>query len=324
VANPPFVDAECAQGLQAIPPFEFSAETLPIMRQMAVFGPPELGPDLERHEVLAGPEQQVMLTLYRPSGAVADLPCLFWIHGGGMVMGDRHLNDAALIEWCRDFSCACVTVEYRLAPEHPYPAALDDCHTGLMHVLTEADSLGIDATRVGVGGQSAGGGLAAALALRIRDEGRHELLFQYLEYPMLDDRQATPSSLRDELAMWSRESNAYGWRSYLAELYGTDQVPVYAAPGRADDLSGLPASYVCVGTADGFRDEAIDYARRLTSQGVVTELHVYAGAPHAFQMFSQSEVGRCGVRDSESWLRRQLAPGSAGSSGAPAAMLNLP
>ncbi|MDX6214446.1 MAG: hypothetical protein QOG99_30, partial [Frankiales bacterium] len=268
--------------------------------------------------------QQVELTMYRPSDRTADLACLVWIHGGGMVMGDRHLNDAPLIEWCRAFGCACVTVEYRLAPEHPYPAALDDCHTGLLHVLTQAAALGVNPTRVGVGGQSAGGGLAAALALRIRDEGRHELLFQYLEYPMLDDRQATPSSRRDELAMWSRESNAFGWRSYLADLYGTDRVPAYAAPARADDLSGLPPTYACVGTADGFRDEVIDYASRLSLAGVTTELHVYAGAPHAFQMFPNSEVGRCGLLDSESWLRRQLAPGSAGSTSAPAAVLALP
>jgi acetyl esterase/lipase len=317
VTHTPILDTELAAGLKSLPPMEFSPQTLPVMRELGAFGAVDCPADLERQELLAGPAGDVAVTLYRPAGASEPLPCLLWMHGGGMVIGNRHINDEALLTWCREFSCVCVTVEYRLAPEAPYPAALDDCYTALMHLISHADALGIDGARLGVGGQSAGGGLAAALALRIRDEGEHRLAFQYLEYPMLDDRQITPSSRLDELPMWNREANAFGWRCYLGDLYGTERVPAYAAPARIEDVTGLPPTFVCVGTADGFRDEDIAYAARLNLAGVPTELHVYAGAPHAFQLFADSEVGRCGVRDSESWLRRQLAPGSGGSSGAP-------
>jgi acetyl esterase/lipase len=165
---------------------------------------------------------------------------------------------------------------------------------------------GIDPQRIGVGGRSAGGGLAAALALRFRDRGKDRIAFQYLEYPMLDDRQRTLSSRLDGLPLWSRESNAYAWSSYLAGLHGADDLPADAAPARASDLAGLPTTFVNVGTADGFRDEVIDFAARLTRAGVMTELHVYAGAVHGFHLFAGSAVVRCAVLDSESWLRRQL------------------
>jgi acetyl esterase/lipase len=321
VTHKPILDLELTPGLQALPPMEFSTETLSVMRELGNFGVVECPAEVERHDMVADASGGVALTLYRPAERPSPLPGLLWMHGGGMVIGNRHINDEALIGWCQEFSCICVTVEYRLAPEAPYPAALDDCHAALEYLLSNADSLGLDPDRLGVGGQSSGGGLAAGLALRLRDEGRHRLAFQYLEYPMLDDRQTTPSSQLDELPMWSREANTFGWRSYLGELYGTDRVPAYAAPARAQDLTGLPPTFMSVGTADGFRDENMSYAARLNQADVPTELHVYAGAPHAFQLFPDSEIGRCALRDSESWLRRQLAPGSGGSSGAVAVEL---
>ncbi|MCW2887255.1 MAG: hypothetical protein QOE54_4612 [Streptosporangiaceae bacterium] len=308
------LDAEIREGLRQLPEFVFSEATLPMMRELTAFQPC-LEPDIERRELTAGPDGEVGLTLLRPRDALGDLPCLFWMHGGGLVIGNRHMDDAMLNGWCRAFACACVSVEYRLAPEATYPKPLDDCDTGLRHIFEHAAELGIDPNRIGVGGRSAGGGLAAALALRARDHGKHRLAFQYLEYPMLDDRQQTPSSRLDGLPIWSRESNAFGWRSYLADRYGADDVPPYAAPARARELRSLPHGFVNVGTVDGFRDEAIDYAARLNQAGVTTELHVYAGAPHGFHLFAGSAVVERAVSDSAEWLRRQLAPGSLGTTG---------
>jgi acetyl esterase/lipase len=229
------------------------------------------------------------------------------MHGGGMVIGNRHMDDARLIEWCRWLGCVCVSVEYRLAPEEPYPAALDDCEDGLRFVMDNAHDLQIDPQRVGIGGRSAGGALAAGLALRWRARGQVPVAFQYLEYPMLDDR--TVSSQLEGLPIWSRESNAFGWRSYLGDRHGTDDVPADAAPARALELTGLPPTFIGVGTVDCLRDESIDFAARLCRAGVPTELHVYAGAVHGFDMFAETAVARTAARDSADWLARQFDGG---------------
>ncbi len=145
-------------------------------------------------------------------------------------------------------------------------------------MFEHAEQFGVDPTRIGITGVIAGGGLAACLALLVRDRGEMQIIFQLLECPMLDDRQITPSSQIDDLLIWSRESNAFGWVSYLGALYGTDNIPMYAAAARVADLTGLPPTYICVGAVDGFRDEDVDYATRLDQAGVPTELYVYPGA----------------------------------------------
>jgi acetyl esterase/lipase len=300
------LDPELSDALLPMPDILFSADTLPAMRAGAAF-PPGADPDVERHELAAGPDGNIRLSLLRPRAAAGRLPAIYWMHGGGLVIGNRHMDDDQLARWCRTFSCACVSVEYRLAPETPYPGPLDDCDTGLRYVLDHAGRLGIDPGSIGAGGRSAGAGLAAALALRDRDRGENLLAFQYLCYPMLDDRQQTPSSRLPGLPMFSRESNAFCWQSYLAGRQGTPGLPADAAPARARDLSGLPPAFVSVGTADGFRDEAIDYATRLIAAGVPTELHVYTGAVHGFEMFSGTAVARCAVQDADNWVGRQLA-----------------
>jgi acetyl esterase/lipase len=299
------LDPEIREAVHQLPDFDFSADALPMLRQGAAFRPVE-APDIERIELTTRPDGEVSLTLLRPRDAVGDLPALFWIHGGGMVIGNRHMDDARLGEWCRSLSCACISVEYRLAPEARYPVPLDDCDAGLRYVFDSAGDLRIDPGRTGVGGRSAGGGLAAALALRWRDRGDGRLACQYLEYPMLDDRMDTPSSGVDGLPVWSRQSNAFGWRSYLGDRYGSDDVSPDAAPARAPELTGLPPTFIGVGTADCLRDEAIDYAARLCRVGVSTELHVYAGAVHGFDMFADCAVAKCAARDSADWLARQF------------------
>jgi acetyl esterase/lipase len=308
MATPPreALDPEIREAVRDIPDFVFSAETVPMMRQNAVFSP-VAAPDIERVEVTT--EGGVEMTVLRPRDAahpVEDLPVLYWMHGGGMVIGNRYMDDSRLGEWCRSLSCVCVSVEYRLAPEAPYPLPLDDCDEGLRYVIDHAAELRLDPRRIGVGGRSAGGGLAAALTLRWRDRDEDRVAFQYLEYPMLDDRMNTPSSMLDGLPLWSRESNAFAWRAYLGEHCGSDHVLADAAPARASELAGLPPTFITVGTADCLRDEAIDFAARLCRADILTELHVYAGAVHGFDMFADCAVVRCAARDSADWLARQF------------------
>ena len=198
-----------------------------------------------------------------------------------------------------------MSVEYRLAPETPYPGPLEDCYAGLRWTFEHASDLGVTPDRIGIAGASAGGGLAAALGLLARDRGEVPVAFQLLECPMIDDRQTTSSSQLDGLPIWSRESNTFGWRAYLGDLYGGD-VPAYAAAARAADLAGLPPALVIVGGADGFRDEDIDYALRLNQAGVPTELHVLPGAPHGVQMFTESVVARRWNQTVTEWLEQQL------------------
>ncbi|BCZ21767.1 alpha/beta hydrolase [Mycobacterium senriense] len=299
-----WIDPEIRESLVGFPDFDFCTEHLPAMRAGSAFEP-QSAPDIKRVE-LTTERGDVALSLLRPVESAAEPPVLFWMHGGGMVIGSRHMDDARLIEWCRWLGCICVSVEYRLAPESPYPKPLDDCEAGLRFVIEHARELEVDSRLVGIGGRSAGGALAAGLALRWRDHANAPLAFQYLEYPMLDDRGLTASSQLEGLPVWTRESNAFGWRSYLGDRCGGDDVPVDAAPARATELSGLPSTFIGVGTADCLRDESIDFAARLCGAAVPTELHVYAGAVHGFDMFADTAVARTAARDSADWLARQF------------------
>jgi acetyl esterase/lipase len=220
------------------------------------------------------------------------------MHGGGYVFGSYANDDARLDRWGRSYRSVGVSVEYRLAPETPFPVPLDDCYLGLKWVFGHHDELGVDPERIGVSGTSAGAGLAAGLALLARDRGEVPLQLQLLDAPMIDDRQATASSQRDDLVIFDREASEFGWRSYLGDLYGTPDVPTYAAPARAADLAGLPAAYICAGNVDGFRDEAIGCATRLNQAGVAAELHIYAGAPHGVKQFADVPVARRSSRAS--------------------------
>ena len=249
----------------------------------------------------------VIARVIRPAGPVVARPCVYAIHGGGYVIGTRLMDDQRAAAWATDLGITTVSIEYRLAPEHAYPAALDDCYDGLRWVHEHAELLGVDPGRTGVYGTSAGGGLAAALAIRARDRGELPVAFQLLDSPMLDDRQVTPSSRADWLVVWTKESNEYGWRSYLGDLYGTDDIPAEAAPARSDDLRGLPPALVLVGGADGFRDEDVLYALRLNQAGVPAELHVYPGGPHGFTLFPDSGPAKTAGVDINRWLGERTA-----------------
>jgi acetyl esterase/lipase len=228
------------------------------------------------------------------------------MHGGGLVLGRNVGDDPRFDRWCSQIDCVGVSVEYGLAPENKYPGPLEDCYAGLKWVHDHAEQLGVDPKRIGIGGASAGAGLAAGLALLARDRGELAVPFQLLIYPMIDDRQATISSHWND-PVWPPNANRYGWDSYLGGLTG-DQVPAYAAPARATDLRGLPPTYLSVGALDGFSDEDIDYGNRLRHAGVSVQLHVYAGAPHGFDTLAPSTaLAQRANRDVVEWLRLQFA-----------------
>ncbi|WP_432182393.1 alpha/beta hydrolase [Streptomyces sp. NBC_00063] len=249
-----------------------------------------------------GPAGVLRARLIRPRSTSAPLPCLYWIHGGGYFSGSAFERDDRLTAWARDADIAVVSVEYRLAPENPYPAPFDDCWAGLAGLFAKADEFGVDQTRIGVGGASAGGGLAAAVALATKYRGGPSLAFQLLVAPMIDDRGITESS-RMTVPLWPRAANELGWTAYLGSTASIG-VSEFAAPARAADLSGLPPTYLCVGTADLFRDENVDYARRMLSDGTEVELNLLRGAPHAFHTQApESTLTRRSLADIGRFLR---------------------
>ncbi|MGE0880796.1 MAG: alpha/beta hydrolase [Acidimicrobiia bacterium] len=293
--------------LSAMPDYRFAPEHLETMRNAMRTGMEvELSDDVARTDHTVSDDPNVVVRVHRPRHATGDLPCVYSIHGGGYIVGSYAMDDARFNRWCLKFNCVGVSVEYRLSPETAYPGPLDDCYAGLQWTWSHAAELGIDRRRLGIAGSSAGGGLAAGLALLARDRAEIPLAFQLLEFPMLDDRQVTPSSRLDELIVWNPDANTYGWQSYLGDLYGTDAIPPYAAATRATDVSGLPPTLVITGGADGFRDEDIEYASRLIKAGVQTELHVVPGAPHGVGMFAGTSIARRWTGYIEDWLRRQL------------------
>jgi triacylglycerol lipase len=297
------LDPRVAALIDMIPFDHVTTEILPSLR-VAFEVPPVEGVERTDHVVPGDPDISVRVS--RPTGTTGPLPCVYSMHGGGYVMGSPAMDDQVFGELIPALGFVGVSVDYRLAPETPYPGPLEDCYRGLTWTVEHADELGIDLTRLGVMGISAGGGLAAALALLARDRGEISLAFQLLDCPMLDDRQITPSSQVDGVPVWSRESNTFGWTSYLGDLYGTDDVPYTAAPARAVDLSGLPPAFVSVGAVDGFRDEDVDYATRLNQAGVPTELHVYPGGCHAFQIAADAPITKQWRHNLGAWLGRQL------------------
>jgi len=249
------------------------------------------------------PGKQLLLRLYRP--AEADGGALLFFHGGAHLLGDVYVEEPRCLQLAAEGRCLVVSVDYALAPEEPFPADLEDALAALHWLAAEAGTLGVDVRRIGVGGGSAGAGLAAALALATRDRGGLRPCWQMLVYPMLDDRLQTPSMFLPATPLFGRRAAADAWAHYLG---GRPATPL-SAPARAEDLSALPPAYMLVAEHDVLRDEGIYYARRLVEAGVPTELHLYPGTVHGFDVVgATTAVGRRALAEQADATRRALAP----------------
>jgi acetyl esterase/lipase len=275
---------------------------------LATFPPVEGVTSQDQSAPGAKGDPAVRVRVYRPDDQPSKLPALLWIHGGGYVMGDIDQDDRLMKQLVKRIGCVAVSVDYGLAPENPFPAPVEDCYAGLKWLFAHAGELGVEPTRIAIGGASGGGGLAAGLALMARDRGEVQVAFQLLIYPMIDDRNVTPASYAiTDSRMWHRESNRLGWKAYLGRDGGGADVSPYAAASRAKDLSKLPPAYIPVGALDLFVDENIEYAQRLIQAGVPTELHVYPGAFHGFDVFAPSaKVSKQFKADRDDALKRAL------------------
>ncbi|MFF4357711.1 alpha/beta hydrolase [Streptomyces sp. NPDC001604] len=275
-------------------------------------GLPSYEPDIAistRDVTVPGPygSPDVTIRIYAPAERDGLLPGLLYIHGGGFIMGSIEQFDATATRIADKAGTVVLSVEYRLAPEHPFPAGLEDCYTALAWTAKSASELGIDPARLGLAGESAGGGLAAAVTLLARDRGGPALCFQYLGVPELDDRLQTPSMRAyDDVPLWNSFATRVSWDCYLGEgRRGTTHVSPYAAPARAEDLSGLPPAFITACQYDPFRDEDIDYAQRLAHADVPTELVLYPGVLHG-GLIPESALGRRVLADMIAALRRGL------------------
>jgi len=258
---------------------------------------------------------QVTVRLLYPTGRPEGAPGLIWVHGGGHVVGDAESDDPLVAEFVKSLGCVVVSVEWRRSPEHPFPAAINDCYAALHWAYIQNASLGIDPARIAVGGASSGGGSAAGLALLARDRGEIPICYQLLTYPMLDDRDVTHSAHAvTHPRLWNRATNRLAWQAYLGVAASGEPVSPYAAPTRATNLTGLPPAFIGVGELDLFLDEDIEYAQRLLGAGVPTELHVYPGAVHGFEGLAPgSDVAQRFARDRMDALRRAFDAGHATS-----------
>ncbi len=242
----------------------------------------------------------------RPRGRTP-IGCLLWIHGGGLIVGSAAHDDAFCAETAREVGVVVVSVDYRLAPEHPFPSALDDCAGGWDWIQANAGHLGIDPTRVAVGGHSAGGGIAATLIQRLYDAGARPCA-RWLFCPMLDDRTAGRRDLdRTRHLAWNNRNNRAAWRYYLGAEPGRAHLPTYASAARRSDLTGLAPAWLGVGDVDLFHDEVVRYARRLHGCGVPTRCDVVTGAPHDFDQWAAgTTAARRYVTVARGWLARQI------------------
>jgi acetyl esterase/lipase len=252
-------------------------------------------------------DPDVPVRVYRPKGLTAAVPGIVMIHGGGFIIGSVEAEHVGAAMTALNVGAVVVSVEYRLAPEHPYPAGLHDCYSALSYVAAHAAELGIDPERVALAGTSAGGGLAAGTALLARDRGRPAVCFQMLHIPELDDRLETTSMTTFvDSPIWNRPLAVLSWQAYLGVLSGSDEVPIYAAPARATDLSGLPPAYISTAESDPLRDEGILYALGLLQAGVSVELHQFPGTFHGSALVTTAAISRRAQAESVVVLRRAL------------------
>lgn len=313
------VDPELLPLLEAFPTVQLTDELLAPMRAAERLAALPIEVDSTARDVIEktvravpGPAGAPDITLHiyqsRARSALT-LPCIYHIHGGGFVGGGAAQYELLHTGLAHELGCVIVSVDYRLAPETRFPGAIEDCYAGLAWLFAHADDLNVDRARIGVMGESAGGGLAAALALMARDRREYRLAFQHLIYPMLDDRTCvtpTPNPVAGEF-IWTPHNNRFGWTALLGAAPGGPDVSPYAAPARATDLSSLPPAFISVPTLDLFVDEDIDYAARLARAGVAVELHLYPCGFHGFDIAPGCALAHRARSDSRAALKRALS-----------------
>ncbi len=305
------VHPELRAAAARFPPIVLNRWTIGLMQTLTSlipFGKPAAGVELSKVYAVGDDGQRIMLRIAKPQGLRAPAPALLWIHGGGLVVGSTKQDLPMITRFAQRLGIVVAAVEYRLAPGHPYPAAIDDCYAALKWVHANAGSLGVVPERIAVGGASAGGGLAASLAQMACDRREIALTHQLLIYPMLDDRSALLTDLpHQSLLTWTPQHNRFGWESYLGQPVGQASAPPYAVPARRGDLSGLPPAWIGVGTLDLFYDEDVAYAEKLKRHGVPCELVTVEGAFHGFDIFgAQIPVVRDFIESQMNALRRSL------------------
>lgn len=321
--NPPY-DPELMNGLQFPPPilsdsdFELWNSLLPVDEEERDRGIQVLldqfGLTYEDRTVSTS-EGDIILGIIRPRGAEKrSLPLVYDIHGGGMILGTRHATLVPeRLQWVADHEISLITPEYTLATEAPAPRAAMECYAALIHVAEHAEQFMVDSSRIILSGISGGGGLAASVALLVRDKGGPQLLAQLLNCPQLDDRHQTVSSkqfsaARGAIDSWVRETNIYAWNAILGVGHENREVSIYESPARAEDLRGLPQTFLDVGGCEVFRDAGIQYASKLLACGVPTELHVWPGGYHGYENFAPDATVSIRTREARTnWIERILA-----------------
>ncbi len=306
------VDPSLLPLLEFMPGGGFTTENLPAIRvqseqRFAFLGEPVLKPEVK---MIDGPGGPLEIYWYDPAPGTTGRAALYHIHGGGMVIGSAKSMQHGPAGMAAALGIPVASVEYRLAPEHPFPAPQEDCLAGLKWLADNAAALGVDPARIGIVGESAGGGLAAATALMARDLGGPALAAQFLVFPMLDHRTGSDSCLYANPAtgefVWTRESNRFGWAALRGDYAADDHRKGWFSPSLAEDLSGLPQTWIGTGSLDLFLDENLDYARRLIAAKVPVELHSYPGAIHAFQAIADSHLAQSFSRDMLGAMARWL------------------
>jgi acetyl esterase len=307
------VDSEVLPILELFPSVELNMETLAQFRQVSPLPdmalPPEQTPEIV---CIPGPDgaPDVSLRIFKPAGDCANLPAIFHMHGGGYVAGSAAMMDLANAARAVEHQATLVSVDYRLAPEHPFPCAIEDCYAGLRWLAANAGRRGINPSRIAIMGESAGGGLAAALALLARDRGGPKISAQFLIYPMLDHRTGGAGDVRENRAVgefiWTRPHNRFAWSA----LRGNQKIEAdrlhHFSPSLAKSVDGLPRCYIASGSLDLFLEEDIEYALRLVHAGVPVEIHSYAGGVHAFDLVAEASISRCFAADLANCLKRWL------------------
>lgn len=314
VRDPNPVHPELRRIIEKTPRFSYNRWNIWLIRLMTNLQPkPKIPDDVLIDNIYVQSQDlryNIRLRVYKSKAIASPAPALVWMHGGGLVIGKPEMDDKCLIQFARELGIVIVSIDYHSAPEFPFPTPLDDCYDALKWVHSNAQTIGIDSERIAIGGESAGGGLAASLVQMAHDRDEVKPIFQMLVYPMLDDRSSVRLGLANkELMIWSQNNNRFGWESYLKQKCGSDKVPPYAVASRREDLTGFPPTWICVGTIDLFYEEDVAYAQKLKDCGVDCELLVITGVPHGFDIIGpQLQVVKDFRKTQIAALKKHLFP----------------